>query len=187
MRPLDRPKMFSRVSRGCFPWGSCGIASPWGGDLDGHTWVSTQKGHNFWYNCWITLTILQGFPEAVFLGVAMESLLRDKEVWSASLKYRLKRAITFDPIVGSRSKKYRGFRGCFLRGSYGIVTSWREGLVSQPWVSAQKGHNFWSDRWIALKILQGFPEAVFLGVAMNRYSVIRRSGRPALSIGSKVP
>jgi len=31
----------------------------------------------------------------------MESLLGDEEVWSAILEYRLKRAITFDPTVGS--------------------------------------------------------------------------------------
>jgi len=29
-------------------------------------------------------------------------------------------------------------------------------------VRVQKGHNFGSDRWIALKFLQEFPEAVFL-------------------------
>jgi len=39
-----------------------------------------RKGHNFRFNRWIALTILQGFPEAVFLGVAMESLLRDEEI-----------------------------------------------------------------------------------------------------------
>jgi hypothetical protein len=37
----------------------------------------------------------------------------------------------------------------------------------QPSVSTLKRHNFLSDRWIALKFLQGFPEAVFLGVAME--------------------
>ena len=29
-------------------------------------------------------------------------------------------------------------------------------------IKAEKGHNFWSDCWIALKVLQEFPEAVFL-------------------------
>jgi hypothetical protein len=29
-------------------------------------------------------------------------------------------------------------------------------------VPVRKGHNFLSDRWIALKFLQDFPEAVFL-------------------------
>jgi hypothetical protein len=31
-------------------------------------------------------------------------------------------------------------------------------------VQLRKGNNFSSDRWIALKFLQEFPEAVFLGV-----------------------
>jgi hypothetical protein len=31
-------------------------------------------------------------------------------------------------------------------------------------VPVRKGHNFLSDRWIALKVLQVFPEALFLGV-----------------------
>jgi len=31
-------------------------------------------------------------------------------------------------------------------------------------VRVSKGHNFLSDRWIALKSLQEFPDAVFLGV-----------------------
>jgi len=31
-------------------------------------------------------------------------------------------------------------------------------------VPVGKGHNFRSDRWIALKFLQEFPDAIFLGV-----------------------
>jgi hypothetical protein len=52
----------------------------------------------------------QNFPEAVLFGVAMEWLLGDEDVWSPVLEYRLKRAISFDPTVGSRSKF---FKGCF--------------------------------------------------------------------------
>ena len=37
----------------------------------------------------------------------------------------------------------------------------------QTWKTTQKGHNFWSDRCIALKFLQAFPEGVFRGVAME--------------------
>ena len=55
------------------------------------------------------LKFLQGFREAVFLGVAMEWLLGDDDVWSVELEYRLKMARTFDPTVGSRSNFYRGF------------------------------------------------------------------------------
>jgi len=31
----------------------------------------------------------------------------------------------------------------------------------QARVTVLKGHNFWSDRWIAIKILQEFPDALF--------------------------
>jgi len=53
------------------------------------------------------------------LGVAMEWPLGDEDVLSPVLEYRLKRAITFDPTVGSRSKFSRG---CFPWGSYGMAT-----------------------------------------------------------------
>jgi hypothetical protein len=40
----------------------------------------------------------------------MEWLLGDEDVWSGELDYPLKRATTFDPIVGSRLNFYRGFQ-----------------------------------------------------------------------------
>jgi hypothetical protein len=46
----------------------------------------------------------------------MESLLSDEDVWSPVLEYRLKRAITFDPTVGSRSNFYKGFQRQFCLG-----------------------------------------------------------------------
>jgi hypothetical protein len=49
------------------------------------------------------------FTDVVFLMVAVEWLLGDEDVWSVELEYRLKRAITFDPTVGSRSYFYRGY------------------------------------------------------------------------------
>ena len=51
----------------------------------GRTWVSAQKGHNFCSDCWIALKFLQGFPEAVFVGYAMESMFSDEDVCSATL------------------------------------------------------------------------------------------------------
>ena len=42
---------------------------------------------------------LQGFPEAVLLGVAMEWLLGEDDVWSPIVEFRLKRDITFLPTV----------------------------------------------------------------------------------------
>ena len=52
----------------------------------------------------------QTFTEVVFLRVAMEWLLGDEDVWLLVVEYQLKRAITFDPTIGSRSNFYRG---CF--------------------------------------------------------------------------
>jgi len=62
-------------------------------------------------------TVGQEFPDAVFLGVDVESLLGDAEVSSLETRVRVR-----------------------------------------------KGHNFGSDNWISLKILQQLPDAVFLGV-----------------------
>ena len=64
-------------------------------------------GHTFLIH---PLDRAQIFPEAVLLGVAMEWLLYAEDVWSPVLDYQLKRAITFDPTVGSRSKFSKG---CF--------------------------------------------------------------------------
>jgi hypothetical protein len=61
----------------------------------------------------------QTFTKVVFLGVVREWLLGDENVWWVELEYRLKRAIPFDPTVGSRSNFYRG---CFPVGSYGLAT-----------------------------------------------------------------
>jgi len=43
-----------------------------------------QKDQYFRSDGWIVQKVLQEFPEAVFLGVAMESLLSDEEVLSAN-------------------------------------------------------------------------------------------------------
>jgi hypothetical protein len=37
-----------------------------------------------------------------------------------------------------------------------------EVLSGKTGITAEKGHNFRTDRWIALKVLQQFPEVVFL-------------------------
>jgi len=43
------------------------------------TAVRVRKGHNFRSDRWISLKILQEFPDAVFLGVDVETLLGDAE------------------------------------------------------------------------------------------------------------
>jgi len=44
------------------------------------TRVPFRKGHDFGSDRWISLKILQEFPDTVFLGVDVESLLDDAEV-----------------------------------------------------------------------------------------------------------
>jgi len=50
--------------------------------LSPQTGITTDKGHNFWYDYWIVLKVLQLFPEPIFREVAMESLLVEEEVLS---------------------------------------------------------------------------------------------------------
>jgi len=44
--------------------------------------VPVRKGHNFRSDLWISLKVLQEFPDAIFLGGDVKSLLGDKEVSS---------------------------------------------------------------------------------------------------------
>jgi len=62
------------------------------------------------------LKFLHEFLEAVFVGVAMESLLENVEVLLTMLEQQLKRATTFDLIVGSRSNFYTSFQRAFSLG-----------------------------------------------------------------------
>jgi hypothetical protein len=49
----------------------------------------------------------------------MEWQLGNQDIWLVELEYRLKKAVTFDPTVGSRSKFSKG---CFPWGSYEMAT-----------------------------------------------------------------
>jgi hypothetical protein len=60
----------------------------------------------------------QNFSKAVFLRLALEWLLGDEDVWLVEFEYRFKRAITFDPTIGSSSNFSRR---CFAWGSYGMA------------------------------------------------------------------
>jgi hypothetical protein len=46
-----------------------------------------------------------------------------------------------------------------------------EVLSRQTRITVENGHNFWSYRWIALKVLQLFPEGVFLLVPFESLHV----------------
>jgi len=59
------------------------------------TRVLVGKGHHFCSDRWISLKILQEFPDAVFLGVHVESLLGDAEVSAPRQEYPFKKGHNF--------------------------------------------------------------------------------------------
>jgi len=60
-----------------------------------------SKGHNCRSDRWIVIKLLQEFPDALFHGVDEGSILGDDEVWSSQAGWTGRKAITFDPTVGS--------------------------------------------------------------------------------------
>jgi len=72
--------------------------------LDGRS-----KGHNFRSDCWIAIKLLLEFPDALFHGVDEESILGDDEIWSSQAGWTVRKAIIFDPTVGSASNFYWSF------------------------------------------------------------------------------
>jgi len=84
-----------------------------------------SKGHNFRSDRWIAIKLLLKFPDAVFQALDEESILGDDEVWSSEAGWTVRKAITFDPTVGSRSNVYRSFRMNFsmqwMRDRYSVM------------------------------------------------------------------
>jgi len=86
-----------------------------------------SKGHKFGSDRWIAIKLLQEFPDALFHGVDAESILGDDELWSSQAGWTVRKAIIFDPTVGSRSKFYWSFRMAFsmqwMRDRYSVMMS----------------------------------------------------------------
>jgi hypothetical protein len=84
-----------------------------------------SKGHNFPSDRWIAIKLLQEFPNALFHVVDEESILDDDEVWSSQAGWMVRKAIIFDPIVGSGSNFYWNFRMHFcmewMRNRYSMM------------------------------------------------------------------
>jgi hypothetical protein len=59
------------------------------------TIITTQKGHNFLFNHWITLNFFQEFLELLFHRVAMESLLDKEEVCTRQTRITSKKEHNF--------------------------------------------------------------------------------------------
>jgi len=83
----------------------------------------------------------------------------------ASLDGRFEGAITFDLAVGSRSNFLLEFPDALFNGvDEGSIFGDDEVWSSQAGWTVRKGHNFRSDRWIAIKLLLEFPDAFLRGV-----------------------
>jgi len=84
-----------------------------------------SKGHYFQSDRWIAIKLLLEFPDELFNGVDEESILDDDEVWSSQAGWTGRKAITFNPTVGSRSNFYRSFRMHFsmewMRNRYSMM------------------------------------------------------------------
>jgi hypothetical protein len=59
------------------------------------TAVRVRKGHNFRSDRWISLKILQVFPDVVFQGVDVESQLGDAEVSSPGTRVPVRKRHNF--------------------------------------------------------------------------------------------
>jgi len=88
------------------------------------------ESHNFRSDRCIAVKLLLEFPDAIFHVVDEGSILGDDEVWSSQASWTGRKAITFDPTVGSRSNFYWIFRMPFsmqwLRDRYLVMI--RSGL-----------------------------------------------------------
>jgi len=73
------------------------------------TGVRVRKGHNFRSDRWISLKILQDFPDAVFLGVDVESLLADAELSSPATTVPVRKGHNFSSFCWISLKIYRSF------------------------------------------------------------------------------
>jgi hypothetical protein len=84
-----------------------------------------SKGHNFPSDRCIAIKLLLEFPDELFHGVDEESILDDDEVWSIQAGWTVRKAIIFDPTVGSGSNFYRCFRMHFfmewMRNRYSMM------------------------------------------------------------------
>jgi len=64
-------------------------------ELSLETGVRVRKGHIFESDRWISLKILQEFPDPIFRGVDVESLLGDAEVSSLETGVRVRKRHIF--------------------------------------------------------------------------------------------
>jgi hypothetical protein len=87
--------------------------------------MDSPKCHNFRSDRWIAIKLSLEFPDALFHALDEESIVGDNEVSFSQAFWTVRKAITFDPTVGSRSNFYRSFRMNFsmqwMRDPYSMM------------------------------------------------------------------
>jgi len=87
--------------------------------------VTVRNNNNFRSDRWIAIKLLLEFPDALFHGVDEGSILGDDVVWASQAGWTIRKAITFNPTVGSRSNFYWSFRMLFceecMRDRYWVM------------------------------------------------------------------
>jgi hypothetical protein len=143
--------------------------------------MDSSKGHNFRSDRWIAIKLLLEFPDALFHRVDEESILDDDEVWASQAGWTVRKAITFDPTVGSRSNFYWSFWMHFsmecMRNRYSLMMRsgrarldgrFERAITFDPTVGSRSNYCWsfrmpFSTQWMR-----------------NRYSLLMRSGRGRL-------
>ena len=99
-----------------------------------------------------------------------------------TLENRVKRTITIDPTVGSRSNFFHEFPKAVFDGVVWnrydkLPASGRSHSTDSDREPGQKVHNYRSDRWIALKCFSQVSGCCFDGGVWKRYDSPTASGR----------
>ena len=119
-----------------------------------------QKVHNYRSDRWIALKSFSRVSRGCFRWSCVETVRHAVGVQSGPFhrqqENRVKRSITIDPTVGSRSNVFHEFPKAVFEGvawnPYDTLTaSGRGHSTDSAREPGQKVHNYRSDRWIAVK------------------------------------
>jgi hypothetical protein len=126
------------------------------------------KGKSFHYDPNVSdcgFESLLEFPDALFHGVDVESILGKVDVWSLQDIVTVRNGHSFWSDRWIAIKLLLEFSNALFYGvDVGSILGEVDVWSHRARVTVRKCHNFWSDRWIAIKLLLEFLHALFHGV-----------------------
>jgi hypothetical protein len=162
IRPMDQSWICTGVFGCLFARSRYEISTLWS---DGRIAPDQSNGGS---DRWITPEFLQEFLEAIFLVVAMESLLCEVKVRSHLTRVTTKKGSNFLSDRWIVLKRLQQFpEAVFLALTMEALLGEEQVSSCQTTVTPQKHLNFWSDRWITPEFLQEFLETILLIVVMK--------------------